>query len=161
MLKRIGAISLAALLVVILSGVPFVGAEPATVTCNVKQKLSLTLSTANIPMGDVDPETPSEINASAGLYAIRSTVKANGSWGLNYSATNFTTASYTMPIGRLGYKLDGDAAYTNMTTTGGTLKTGSGTSGVNYDYDYKLTPDWTDPVADGYGATVTYTLVAQ
>ncbi len=155
MLKRIGAISLAALLVVILSGVPFVGAEPATVTCNINSVHTLTLSPGSVGFGNVDPEIPAEV-----LSAITATVKTNAtdSWSLAAKGSdNFVTASYTMPIGRLEHKGGNVGAYQPMTNSDVTVKTG--TRGVTETiFDYKLTAQYADPAASGYQATITYTL---
>ncbi len=154
MLKRIGAIGLAALLVVILSGVPFVSAEPAVVTCSVGSYFTLALSPLPVNFGPVEPDVDN-------FSSITATVRNNTTttWTLSANGSdNFTGASYTMPISRLQHMGGDIGAYTDMTTSPVTVGTGVREK-KEIPFDYKLRVLYDDQ-PDSYQATITYTLVA-
>jgi len=138
---------------------PFISAaetasDAVVVNFNIPATRELTLSTDTVSFGDVSPGTTTETNA------VTVTVYSNVDYTLKCVADgNFEDGTgNTVLIGQLAYSLTGMDDFTSFSTTEANLASGSGTGGQGYSYDYRLTVNWTDPVADGYEATITYSV---
>jgi len=125
------------------------------VTFNILPTRELTLTTNTVTFGDVSP------GATIKTSAVTVTVYSNVNYTLKCVANGDfqdSTETYTVPIGQLEYRLNGTNDFTSFSTTEATLASGSKTGGQDYKYDYRLTVNWTDPVAGGYEATITYSV---
>lgn len=127
-------------------------------------------TTGTVNFGDLDPETtPSvTIRDNLGACAVETTVTANVSWTYTVQASDNLKdiGANIIPIGNLQWATDDYLAnlpwvlfqITTYTISSGNAPTPP--TGTSYDYDYKLTIDWTIAPSTGYSTTITYTAVA-
>ncbi|HCJ10724.1 MAG TPA: hypothetical protein DHW14_06130 [Clostridiales bacterium] len=117
-----------------------------TITFTILPAEELMVTPSSIDFGDVVPETPTAATA------VTVTARCNQTYELTYTATDFTSGSYTVPIQRLSY--DGG---TTPFSSSGTIATGLMGENV-FNYQYVLQVTWDDYAASGYSGSVTYTL---
>ncbi len=129
-----------------------------TVTFNVKAAIQLNVPETTYDFGDVNPiDSPYQA-----LSAVNPWVRCNTNWTLYVKGSgDFASGGYTVPLSRLGWRINGGGSYAEMTTSDAVVRTGTKTGGAGQttSIDYQLTVNWEDDVADSYSATITYTAV--
>jgi hypothetical protein len=148
--------------------------QTVTVSSTVPQVLSMTVDTnaVSIPFLGTDYNVSTGLATKTASSATTLSVSSNKNWTVsvkaNTAAFAFTaSAGDTDPVkaaGNLSYKLSTGGAYTAVTTTNASVKTGNkggtATSGNTFAVDYQLTSNLSQDPPGTYTLAVVYTLTA-